>query len=137
MTMAISWLVFAVIILQIMSMGPTTTLSVGIIAVLLGLSVNLFTLVNASISETYGPQKTASILAFVNMMAQLFGATGLALSGYMGISLNSQAGNSITEYRGIWLCAMVGVAIMTVIGGAINLALRNRWIIGKAQIETA
>jgi hypothetical protein len=68
--------------------------------------------VTASIADTYGPQRTASIVSFVNMVAQFAGATGLAVSGYAGISLSAQAGNSLAEYRGIWLSAMAGVALM-------------------------
>jgi hypothetical protein len=90
------------------------------IASLLGMAINSFSLVTASIADTYGPQRTASIVSFVNMVAQLAGATGLALSGYAGISLSAQAGNALAEYRGIWLAAMAGVAVMTVAGWAIG-----------------
>lgn len=115
-SVVILWLLLALALLWILSTGMTTAWSLGITAFLLGTAINSFSLVTASISDTYGPQRTASIVSFVNMVAQLAGATGLALSGYAGISLSTQAGNALAEYRGIWLSAMAGVAIMTSLG---------------------
>jgi MFS transporter, OPA family, sugar phosphate sensor protein UhpC len=115
-SVAIGWLVLATALLGILAKGTTTAWSLGVTAFLLGVAINSFSLVTASIADTYGPQRTASIVSFVNMVAQLAGATGLALSGYAGISLSAQAGNSLAEYRGIWLSAMAGVTIMASIG---------------------
>ena len=95
--------------------------------VLLGMSVNLFSLVPAAISETYGSQRTASVSSFANTMGQFSGATVLAVSGYVGISLNTQPGNALTEYRGIWLSGLVGMAIMAILGTALYIALRTGW----------
>jgi MFS family permease len=113
---AIGWLVLSAILLQRMSTGPTATWAVATMACLLGMSINLFPLITAAVSDTYGPEKTASVVSFVNAVAQIAGATGLALSGYVGMSLNTQAGNSLAEYRGIWLSAMVGVMILLALG---------------------
>ena len=129
-TVAISWLLFALVLLGILSRGTTSAWSLGITAFLIGVAINSFSLVTASIADTYGPQRTASIVSFVNMVAQLAGATGLALSGYAGISLSAQAGNSLAEYRGIWLSAMAGVAIMTTIGACLQ------WRCGRPHAPT-
>jgi G:T/U-mismatch repair DNA glycosylase len=117
-TVAMTWLISAMLLLWILSTGMNSAWSLGIIAFLVGVSINSFSLINASIADTYGPQRTASIVSFVNMVAQFAGATGLAISGYAGISLSGQAGNALAEYRGIWLSAMAGVAIMTGLGMA-------------------
>jgi len=109
---AMAWLVLAFGLLGVLSRGMSTAWSLGLVAFVLGVSINSFSLVTASIADTYGPQRTASIVSFVNMVAQFAGATGLAVSGYAGISLSAQAGNSLAEYRGIWLSAMAGVALM-------------------------
>lgn len=127
-TLAIGWLVFAMILFQIMATGPNQTWTLAVTALFLGLSVNLFPLINAAISDTYGPEKTSSVSSFVNMFAQLNGATALALSGYMGISLNAQAGNTLTEYRGIWIAATLGVALMTILGTSVRFAFRRDWV---------
>jgi hypothetical protein len=122
----IGWLIFAILLLQILSMGVSTIVILGIVTALLGMSVNLFCLVPAAISETYGPQRTASISSFANTLAQFSGATALAVSGYVGISLNSQPGNALGEYRGIWLSGMVGMLIMAVLGVTMYLVVRRQ-----------
>jgi MFS family permease len=128
---AAGWLVFAFALLGILSYGTTNTWTLGVTAFLLGTAINSFSLVIASIADTYGPARTSSIASFVNMVAQFAGATALALSGRIGMSLSAQAGNSLAEYRGIWLSAMVGVAVMTTIG----LALLKRPAAGSAILS--
>ena len=123
----IGWLIFAIIALQILSMGVSTIWALGIVFALLGALVNLFSLVPAAISETYGSQRTASISSFANTLAQFSGATALAVSGYVGVSLNSQPGNALGDYRGIWLSGMVGMAIMATLGVAAYIACRAGW----------
>jgi MFS family permease len=126
-TVATFWLVSSVVLLWILSTGMRTPWSLGIIAFLIGVAINSFSLIMAAIADTYGPQRTSSIAAFVNMVAQFAGATGLAVSGYAGISLSAQAGNSLAEYRGIWWAAMVGVAVMCTLGVLMQArAVRSR-----------
>jgi sugar phosphate permease len=132
-SVVILWLLLALALLWILSTGMTTAWSLGITAFLLGTAINSFSLVTASIADTYGPQRTASIVSFVNMVAQLAGATGLAISGYAGISLSAQAGNGLAEYRGIWLSALVGVAIMTSLG----LLMQRRSSVARRSIANA
>ncbi|MBF8300979.1 MAG: hypothetical protein HW394_1349 [Acidobacteria bacterium] len=122
----VGWLVVGMVLLQILSTGVTAIAALVVVAALLGTSVNLFSLVPAAISETYGPQRTASVSSFANMVGQFSGATALAVSGYVGISLNAQPGNPLTEYRGIWLSGLVGMAIATVLGVAAHMAARAR-----------
>jgi hypothetical protein len=100
------------------------------------MSVNLFSLIPAAISDTFGSQRTASLASFANTLAQLSGATALAVSGYVGISLNAQPGNPLAEYRGIWMSAVVGMTIMTVLSVSSYLAVRNGWV-GRTVPATA
>jgi MFS family permease len=125
MAIAVGWLVVAIALLGALSMGTTNMWMVAAAAFLIGTAINSFSLVIASIADTYGSERTASIVSFVNMFAQFAGATGLALSGYAGISLSAQAGNAVAEYRGIWLSAMAGVALMTLLGVATMRAMRR------------
>ena len=124
----IGWLVLGMVLLQGLSLGVTALWALAVIAALLGTSVNLFSLVPAAISDTFGPQRTASLSSFANTMAQLSGATALAVSGYVGISLNAQPGNALAEYRGIWLSGVVGMAVMAVLAIAAYTALRYGWV---------
>jgi len=122
-TLSIGWLAIALVLFQVLSSGLTAAWLLALVACLLGTSINLFTLISASIAETYGAQRTASIVSFVNTVAQLLGATALAMSGYVGVSLGSQAGHGLSEYRGVWLTAMVGTGMLALIGTVIHIAL--------------
>lgn len=133
----IAWLVLGIGLLQLLATGVTAIWALVVIAVLLGTSVNLFALIPAAISDTFGPQRTASISSFANTMAQLSGATALAVSGYVGISLNAQPGNALTEYRGIWLSAVVGMSVMATLAICAYVALRNGWVTRPAGVITA
>jgi MFS family permease len=136
-TVIIGWLVLATVLFHVLSLGVTTIGSLAIIAVLLGMSVNLFSLIPAAISDRFGSQRTASLSSFANTIAQLSGATALAVSGYVGISLNAQPGNALTEYRGIWLSAEVGMVFMTILSIAAYIALRNGWIRGTLPVTAS
>ena len=118
----VGWLVLGMVLLGILSTGVTAIAALVLVTALIGTSVNLFALVPAAISDTYGPERTASVSSFANMIGQFSGATALAVSGYVGISLNAQPGNPLTEYRGIWLSGLVGMAIMTILGVAAHAA---------------
>jgi ACS family D-galactonate transporter-like MFS transporter len=129
----IGWLVAGIGLLAVLMSGTPTILSLGILMALLGTSVNLFSLVPAAISETYGSQRTASVSSFANTMGQFSGATALAVSGYVGVSLNATPGNALTDYRGIWLSAMVGMVLATVLG-VICFVVANA---GRRQMSAA
>jgi MFS transporter, OPA family, sugar phosphate sensor protein UhpC len=132
----IGWLIVGIVSLQILSMGITSIWAMAIIAALLGTSVNLFSLIPAAISETYGRQRTASLASFTNMVAQLSGATALAVSGYVGISMSNQPGNAVSEYRGIWLSGLIGMGTMTTLGVAAYVALRTGWATRPAVLAS-
>src|SRR5207247_7366319 len=65
----IAWLVFAIIMLQLLSTVLPTIWMLGIVIVLLGMSVILFSLVPAAISATYRSQLTAVFSSFTNLIA--------------------------------------------------------------------
>jgi MFS family permease len=121
--LSIGWLALALVLFQLLAAGVTAAPLLAVIACLLGTSINLFTLISAAIAETYGAQRTASIVSFVNTVAQLLGATALAVSGYVGVSLGSQAGHGLAEYRGVWLTAMAGTGASALIGAVMHIAL--------------
>ena len=97
--------------------------------------MNLFALIPAAIADSFGRQRTASLSSFANTMAQLSGATALAVSGYVGISMNATPGNALADYRGIWLSAVVGMSVMSVLAVGSYLALRNGWVSRPAPVS--
>src|SRR5262249_58216692 len=82
--------------------------ALGAIAFVMGISINMYPLITTAVSETFGSNRTSSMMGFLNTFAQLSGATALFISGYLGIALNSAPGNTLEEYRGIWLVGIVG-----------------------------
>lgn len=132
----IGWLGVAILSFQVLSLRITTVWLLGVVAVALGTAVNSFPLITASITETYGPQKTASVFAFLNTMAQIAGATVLALSGYAGVALSGRQANSLAEYQGIWLSSMTAVAVATAIGVGLYFAGRHRPVKSPAVLPS-
>lgn len=125
-SVVIGWLVLVVVLFQLLSMRITTLWLLAILAVLAGTSVNCFTLITAAVSETYGPQKTASVTGFINMCGQLVGATSLAVSGYLGIALSGGDTSALAEYRGVWLSGVFTVTLASALGTGIYLTIRHR-----------
>jgi sugar phosphate permease len=117
----IGWLVLTVGLFQLLSMRITGLWLLAPVAVLAGTSVNCFTLITASVCETYGPEKTASVTGFINMCGQLVGATSLAWSGYLGIALGGGDTGALAEYQGVWLSGVLTVSLTTAIGAGIYL----------------
>jgi sugar phosphate permease len=125
-SLAIAFLFLTAALFQLMPMGIGSTLLLGILGFTMGASINMFPLVTAALSETFGAQRTSSVMGFLNTFAQLSGATALLVSGYLGIALNSEPGNALQEYRGIWLVGTAGCLIMAVSGVAISYLARER-----------
>jgi len=126
MSLAIGFLLLTAVLFQLMPLGIRSTAVLALIAFLMGISINMYPLVTTAVSETFGAQKTSSVMGFLNTFAQLSGATALLVSGYLGIALNSAPGNTIEEYRGIWLVGIVGCLATATIGVGILLATKIR-----------
>ena len=129
-TMATVFLFLNVGLLQLLSMGVTSTWVLASIACLMGMTINLYPLITTAVSETFGPAKTSSVMGFINTWAQLCGATALASSGFIGIALNTGAGNSLEEYRGIWLVGMAGCLLTAGLGVILS------YVVWRAGVRT-
>jgi hypothetical protein len=92
----------------------------------------MYPLVTTAVSETFGAQKTSSIMGVVNTLAQLSGATALLISGYLGIALSSAPGNTLEEYRGIWLVGVAGCLVTAVAGISFSLATKGTKVTKEA-----
>ena len=104
-----------------MPFGIRSTAALGVIAFLMGIAINMYPLVTTAVSETFGVQKTSSLMGVANTVAQLLGATALLISGYLGIALNSAPGNTLEEYRGIWMVGIAGCVLTATIGTALSM----------------
>ena len=122
----IAWLLLSIGLFQLLSMRVTALWLLAIVAALIGIAVNCFTLITAAVADTYGPQKTAAVTGFVNMVAQLAGATALAGSGYIGVFMGRGQTGALVEYQGVWLSGVLMVTLATIVGAAIYLMQRSR-----------
>jgi MFS family permease len=107
-SLAIGCLLLTAVLFQFMPLGIRSTPTLGVIAFLMGIAINMYPLVTAAVSETFGSHRTSSVMGFLSMVSQLAGASALLLSGYLGIALSSTPGNALAEYRGIWLVGVAG-----------------------------
>ena len=123
-SLAIGFLLVTAVLFQLMPLGIRSTIVLGAIAFVMGISINMYPLVTTAVSETFGSQRTSSVMGFLNTFAQFSGASALLVSGYLGIALSSAPGNALAEYRGIWLVGIVG-CVITAFGG-IGLSLWER-----------
>jgi sugar phosphate permease len=133
-SLAIGFLLLSAVLFQIMPAGIRSTVALRIIAFLMGISINMYPLITAAVSETFGSHRTSSVMGFLNTIAQLSGATALAISGYVGIALSSTPGNTLEEYRGIWLVGIIG-CVGTALAG-ILFSVRERLVQPAARLES-
>jgi MFS family permease len=133
-TISIASLIITIVFLAVLSGGTTQRAALCGLAFCLGISINLWTLVIAAVSEHYPDRATASVMGFINMFGQFCGATALLASGYLGVSLNSQPGNAIEEYRGIWLVGIAACALTALLGMVLHsFAVRKQTVALSAE----
>jgi MFS family permease len=132
-SLAITFLLLSALFFQLMPIGTRSIAALAVIAFLMGISINMYPLITTAVSETFGSQRTSSVMGFLNTFAQLSGATALAISGYLGIALNSTPGNALEEYRGIWLVGFIGCMAAAIAGIVVAkiISMRN-WSVQKA-----
>jgi sugar phosphate permease len=122
-SLAIGFLLLSAALFQIMPLGIRSAGALITIAFVMGVSINMYPLVTTAVSETFGPERTASVMGFLNTFAQLSGATALFVSGHLGMALNSAPGNALGDYRGIWLVGSIGC-----VGAALAGVLLPRFV---------
>lgn len=83
----------------------------GGVALLLGVTLHAFPIVNAAVSDRWGGSRTGQSLGWINMMGQFAGAIALSVSGYVGIAWASGASGTIDGYAGIWYLAAAACVI--------------------------
>jgi MFS family permease len=134
-SLAIGFLLLSAVLFQLMPIGIRSTVALGGIAFLMGISINMYPLITTAVSETFGSQRTSSVMGFLNTVAQLSGATALLVSGYLGVAISSTPGNTLEEYRGIWLVGLVGCVGAAVLGMLLLrvVSLRERAVVGRAS----
>ncbi len=88
----------------------------AVIAMILGVVLHTFPVVNAMVAERWGTMHTGKNLGWVNMSGQLAGAVALSISGYVGMGFSSDPNTPLNEYTGIWYLAMACCAVGAICG---------------------
>jgi MFS family permease len=124
--LAIAFLLLTAVLFQTLPMGIGSTGILSVLAFFMGVSINMYPLITTAVSETFGPQKTSSVMGALNTVAQLSGATALLISGYLGIALSTTPGNALAEYRGIWMVGIAGCLITAIPGIVLSVATKKQ-----------
>ena len=74
----------------------------GSVALMLGITLHAFPVLNAVVAERWGIEKTGVSLGWINMMGQLAGAMALLVSGYLGMAFSADINSPLSEFTGIW-----------------------------------
>ena len=86
------------------------------IAVVLGIALHTFPVINAMVAERWGIMETGKSLGWINMLGQLAGAVALSASGFIGMGLSSGSNSPLSEYRGIWYLAIAFCLVGAICG---------------------
>ena len=91
----------------------------GMVALLLGILLHGFPIMNALVAERWGVVMTGRILGGINMFGQLTGAVTLSISGYVGIAFaNDLQEGPLEEYKGIWY-GVIGCCFLGALCGSL------------------
>jgi len=88
-----------------LTLSMRSTWMLGGVALLLGVTLHAFPIVNAAVSDRWGGSRTGQSLGWINMMGQFAGAIALSMSGYVGMAWAAGETGTIVGYAGIWYLA--------------------------------
>jgi len=100
--------------------------ALGVLALVIGVALHTFPLINAAAAERWGVQRAGESLGWINMVGQLAGAVSLSLSGYVGMTLASRSGDSLAEYAGIWYLGAASCAVGALAGWLAHRRMQGR-----------
>ena len=83
----------------------------GGVALLLGVTLHAFPILNAAVADRWGEFRTGQALGWVNMLGQLAGAVALSISGYLAEAWSSGSASIAAGYAGIWYFAALACVI--------------------------
>lgn len=89
----------------------TSAVILVVIAFILGTGINLLSILNTVITETWSVETSGTLNGVANTITQFIGAASLSYSGYMAVNFAIKDGGFNLEYRGIWFLVMISVII--------------------------
>ncbi len=113
---ATSGLAVSALAFGLLTIPMPSPLALGGLALLIGVTLHTFPLINAAAAERWGVHRAGESLGWINFVGQLAGAVSLSVSGYLGVQLAGQPGNPLAEYVGIWLLGAASCVLGAVAG---------------------
>lgn len=86
----------------------------GAISFIIGIGINLLSILNTVIAETWSIKTSGTLNGVVNTITQFIGAMALSYSGYMAVRFAVKDGGFNLEYQGIWFLVIFSIAIAIV-----------------------
>ena len=97
----------------------------GVVALLLGITLHAFPILNAAVADRWGEQRTGPSLGWINMVGQLAGAVALSVSGYLGEAWGLGSTGTASGYAGIWYFAALACVMGAGCGWQAHRLSRN------------
>jgi len=106
-------LILIAILFYVYTTPIPSTFWLGVVALVSGVLINIFPLINASAAEIWSIRTAGFSMGIINTVGQFAGALALSASGYMAVKFSVTGGAFYTEFIGIWY-----LGIMTSIAAA-------------------
>jgi len=89
----------------------TSPILLGVVSFILGIGINLLSILNTIIAETWSIKTSGTLNGLINTITQFIGASALTYSGYMAVQFAVKGGGFNLEYQGIWFLVMISIGI--------------------------
>ena len=99
-----------------------TPFTLGLLAFVSGVIINIFPLINASCAELWSVKAAGFSMGIINTVGQFAGALALSVSGYMAVHYSIKGGAFYTEFQGIWYLGI----ITSIFGACATLYVINK-----------
>lgn len=109
--MLVSSFTITLICVYLFTTAISSPILLGILSFVLGVSINLLSILNTIIVETWSIKTTGALNGVINTFCQFIGATALTFSGYMAVRFSVKGGGFNAEYQGIWFLVMISVGL--------------------------
>lgn len=112
------------LLFELLTMRLPAPWVLGGLALLIGVALHTFPLINAAAAERWGVARMGEALGWINLVGQFAGAVSLSVSGYLGMKA-AQPGHPLSEYAGIWLLGTVSCFVGAAAGWLAHRRMRQ------------
>ncbi len=127
---AASGLAVSTVVFGLLAVPMASPWLLGALALLIGVSLHTFPVVNAAAAERWGVGRAGESLGWINMVGQFAGAVSLSVSGYVGMvaaagGTGTANADGLAEYLGIWYLGAASSGVGALVGWLAHRAMRR------------